>query len=185
MINGINYQKNKSKDKGFSNKAHRAYQLTLNAHKLRWTEDMKKFLLLLSLFVLAGCEYQARLVTTPEKGIEKELLGTWQRKGKDAKLQIFKLNDNRYFVFCDSAQGIATPCSVDDIPLFQTEFLTLRSDGTKKLNYELMYWRCRRDGESLKVACLNSRLVPYKTPTREKLIEAIRNNLPLPPFLDH
>jgi hypothetical protein len=137
---------------------------------------MKQTIAILAVTALAGCEYQTRLVSTPEQKIDESLLGTWKRQGGDAKIQVLKLSDYRYFAVCGSDAGITTPCPVDDIPIFQTEFIVPLTDGTKKVKYELMYWRAQRDGDALKVAHLNARLVPYDTPTVAELHAAIRKH---------
>ena len=92
---------------------------------------MKRFLTLLALLFLVGCDYTVPLVTTPDISIDKSILGLWQAKGDDGKpvqLAVLTLDDNEYLVSYSSEgeQAMlarACLCHTDGMTLVQLKWL--------------------------------------------------------------
>jgi hypothetical protein len=62
---------------------------------------MKRLLILLAALLLVGCDYTTPLVTTPHISIDKSLLGLWQVKEDDGKIEqllVLPLDDKEYLV---------------------------------------------------------------------------------------
>lgn len=144
---------------------------------------MRRIALLAVCVLLAGCEYVTPLVKSPEKEIDKRVLGLWERRMDDGRLErllVLPLGQKEYLVSFPSnsedamfARGCL--CEVAGRMIVQLEWFGTAKGKLPKEDRVFQFATYSFDAESMKVSMLNSDIVGKDVKTSEDMKASIEN----------
>jgi hypothetical protein len=145
---------------------------------------MKKLLILLAVVLLAGCDYTVPLVTTPDINIDKSILGLWQTKEDDGKIEqllVLALDDHEYLVSYpsgakDAMFARASLCHTDGKTLVQLKWLGSVDGTPMDDNRVYEFFSYSVSGDKLTARVLNSDVVNKDAASTKELEKAIAAN---------
>jgi hypothetical protein len=145
---------------------------------------MKKLILVVVLGLLAGCEYTVPLAKSPEIGIDKAILGLWQRTKDDGQVEqlcVLPLDPKEYLVsfpsgVTNSMFARACLCRVADKSLVQLEWVGSGEGKLLEDNRAFQFVTYSLAGDRLTVRLLNSEVVSKDVASTEELTKAFAAN---------
>ena len=145
---------------------------------------MKKCSLLLVCALLAGCEYTAPLVETPEIDVDKSVLGLWRRtkdNGETESLLVLPWSNREYLVSFPAETenplfARVVLCRVAGQTLAQIRWIGTGEGNTPDDNRVFQYLTYSATPDTLTLRMLNSDVVSKKLATTAELTRAITEN---------
>jgi hypothetical protein len=145
---------------------------------------MKKLLILLASLLLVGCDFTVPLVTTPAIEIDKSVLGLWEAKGDDGKIEqltVLALDKNEYLVSYPSASkdgmfARACLCRADNRTLIQLAWIGNASGKPMDDNRIYQFLSYTVSDDKLTVRLLNSEVVNKDATSSQDLTKSIAAN---------
>ena len=135
--------------------------------------------------VLAGCDYDVKLVDTPNVPVNKALAGSWELATENPtdidRMDITLLSENEYKIVwhMDAEKSLharACICNSADLKLIQITWLGAEPDFTMGDMHVYQYAAYDLDGDKLTIRMLNADVVNKKAKTPAELLAAIKAN---------
>lgn len=153
---------------------------------------MKRLTLLTALLLMLGCKYSTPLTTEPGLPVEPKLIGSWEMTSdgdKHDRMVILPLDDREYLVEypaggADSMYYRAVTLTNAAGSLAQLKLLGTPKEALKKGEEPYQIARWTLDGDSLRLAILNVKIVGEKHATPADFAKVIVDNAGNPELFD-
>ena len=137
---------------------------------------MKTTLILVSLLLLAGCDYDAPLTEQPTRQMDPALVGSWFSLTNGVSLDIYRLSANEFLAMLEGNQPFV--CTHSD--LGGVNFVSCRNIGHDEKSYGKYSYRAYKlEGEQIILWDLSQDLGDMKGLTaaqrRARIEEAVKN----------
>lgn len=145
---------------------------------------MKKWMLLLVLGLLGGCEYTVPLVKSPQSEIDRSLVGLWQRTKDDGQVEqlcVLPLDQREYLVSYPSGQkesmfARGCLCRLADQTGVQLQWFGTGEGKLLEDNRAYQFVSYSLAADTLTVRLLSSDVIRKEAATTEELATAIAAN---------
>lgn len=143
-----------------------------------------KNLPLLFLFVfLIGCEYSVPLIQSPDKNIDRAVLGLWERTVdiRSEKLLVLPLDENEYLVsYSDRDGGMFARAGLAEVggkTFVQIKWLGTNEGGLPDTDQVYQYATYEVNKTSLSVQMMSRDVISPEVKSTDELSKAIQENL--------
>lgn len=128
-----------------------------------------------SALLLAGCEYEVPITSSPTEKINGQLVGNWAAENGTDTMKIRKLDDSTYVVSYNGYLFRAYHSALDGVPFVSIEDLDWASG-----KYCYRKWSLASDGTRLTLHSINGKLVSRDIKDMVTIQNLLRKNLKNP-----
>jgi hypothetical protein len=129
---------------------------------------------LVTVSLLAGCEWVAPITEKPTRPVDERLFGDWRSENDEDELRVRGYDDWNYVVLADDDILRIHHSDVRGVP-----YVSARLMAPNDMRYMYFAWALSPDGETLTIRSVNENRVPYDTkPSADvrKLLERFRSD---------
>lgn len=129
--------------------------------------------------LLAGCDYDVPLTSTPTHKVDTTLLGDWVGVGDDsARLNLRQLDDSTYIAITDGEAYRAYHSDFAGLP-----FVSIQDLNSADRKYCIYTWKLAAAGRQLVLRRLNTKIVPENVADTATLQRLVNQHLADPKLL--
>jgi hypothetical protein len=112
----------------------------------------------LCVLVLAACQYEAPITSSPTRKVQEQLLGNWISNDGKENMRVRQLDDSTYVVDYDGDLFRAYHSD-----LAETPFASVQDLNSNDRKYAYVIWKLSDDGKRLTLGSINNKIIPKET----------------------
>jgi hypothetical protein len=125
----------------------------------------------LCLIVLAGCQYDVPITSSPTGKVQEGLLGNWMSIDGKELMKVRPFDESTYIVYYDGDLFRAHHSDIDGTPLVTVQDL---NPGNRK--FAFISWKLSDYGKTLTLRSVNDTVVPAATKDSTAVVALLKQN---------